>query len=124
MSLRAVGEGHISSIEFRTGTVDMAGEVRLDDPGKFLGHGHHSPGPYTKRLFHAKLAERGCDNQTAALVLDRLEPVFGPADLDLAIASLHSDLLSRAAVRDAVAGIRWVAANNYTVEFPIGTQMS
>ena len=118
MSLRAVSEGHISSIEFRTGTVDMAGEVRLDHPGKFLGHGHYSPGPYTKRIFHAKLAERGCDNQTAALLLDPLEPVFGPADLDLAIASLHSDLLSRPAVRDAVAGIRWVAANNYTVEFP------
>jgi predicted GH43/DUF377 family glycosyl hydrolase len=123
MSLRAVSEGHISSIEFRTGTVDMAGEVRLDDPGKFLGHGHYSPGPYTKRIFHAKLAERGCDNQTAALLLDPLEPVFGPADLDLAIASLHSELLSRAAVRDAVAGIRWVAANNYTVEFPIATQI-
>ena len=123
MSLRAVSEGHISSIEFRTGTVDMAGEVRLDHPGKFLGHGHYSPGPYTKRIFHAKLAERGCDNQTAALLLDPLGPVFGPADLDLAIASLHSDLLSRAAVRDAVAGIRWVAANNYTVEFPIGTQI-
>ncbi len=77
MSLRAVGEGHISSIEFRTGTVDAAGEVRLDDQGKLLGYGHHSPGPYTKRLFHAKLAERGDDNQAAALVLDRLGPVFG-----------------------------------------------
>ena len=124
MSLRAVGEGHLSSIEFRTGTVDAAGEVRLDDPGKFLGQGHHSPGPYAKSLFHAKLAERGCDNQTAALVLERLGPVFGPVDLELAIASLHSDLLSRPAVRDALAGIRWVEANNYTVEFPIGTQIS
>ncbi|HTW10532.1 MAG TPA: glycoside hydrolase family 130 protein [Acidimicrobiales bacterium] len=124
MSLRAIGEGHISSIEFRTGTVDGAGEVRLDDPGKFVGHGHWSPGPYNKRLFHAKLAERGCDNQAATLVLDRLDPVFGPADLDLAISSLHSDLLSRAAVRDAVVGLRWVAANNYAIEFPTGTQIS
>ncbi len=80
MSLRAVSEGHISSIEFRTGIVGTAGEVRLDDTGKFLGQGRHSPGPYTKSIFHAKLAERGCDNQTAALLLDRLEPVFGPAD--------------------------------------------
>ncbi len=124
MSLRAVGEGHVSSIEFRTGTVDVDGDVRLDDPGQFSECGRPSPGPYTKRLFHSKLAERGCDNQTAALVLDRLAPVFGPAELDVAIASLHSDLLSRAAVRDAVVGIRWVAANNYTVEFPIGTQMA
>jgi predicted GH43/DUF377 family glycosyl hydrolase len=124
MSLRAVGEGHVSSIEFRTGTVDVAGDVRLDDPGKFLGCGRPSPGPYTRRLFHSKLAERGCDNQAAALVLDPLGPVFGPAELDVAIASLHSDLLSRAAVRDAIIGIRWVAANNYTLEFPIGTQIA
>jgi len=124
MSLRAVGEGHISSIEFRTGIVDVAGDVRVDDPGKFLGHGHYSPGPYTQSLFHAKLAERGCDNQAAALVLDRVGPVFGPAELDVAIASLPSELLPRATVRDAVVGIRWVAANNYTVEFPIGTQIS
>ena len=124
MSLRAVGEGHVSAIEFRTGTVDGAGEVRLDDPGKFIGHGQYSPGPFTKRLFHAKLAERGCDNQAAALVLDRLGPVFEPADLDLAISSVHSELLSRAAVREAVAGLSWVAANNYAIEFPIGTQVS
>jgi len=123
MSLRAVGEGHISSIEFRTGTVDAVGEVRLDDPGTFVGCGRYSPGPYTRQLFHAKLAERGCDNQAAALVLDRLGPNFGTRELDDAIATLHPDLHSRAAVREAVTGIRWVAANNYSVEFPAGTQI-
>jgi predicted GH43/DUF377 family glycosyl hydrolase len=123
MSLRAVGEGHISSIEFRTGTVDAAGEVRLDDPGPFLGCGQHPPGPYTRQLFHAKLAERGCDNQAAALVLDRLGADFGKTELDEAIVALHPDLHSRAVVRDAVLGIRWVAANNYGVEFPADTQI-
>lgn len=34
MSLRAVGEGHVSSICFRTGVVDAAGEVRLDPQGR------------------------------------------------------------------------------------------
>ena len=124
MSLRAVGEGHISSIEFRTGTIDGAGDVRLDDPGAFVGRGKPSPGPFTRRLFHAKLAERGCDNQAAALVLDRLAPHFGQRELDDAIAALHPDLHSRAAVREAVVGIRWVAANNYSVEFPAGTQIA
>jgi predicted GH43/DUF377 family glycosyl hydrolase len=124
MSLRAVGEGHISSIEFRTGTIDAAGEVYLDDPGPFVGRGQHSPGPYTRSLFHAKLAERGCDNQAAALVLDRLGPHFGKRELEDAIAELHPDLLSRAVVREAVLGIRWVAANNYSVEFPAGTQIA
>ncbi len=33
MSLRAVGEGHLSSLEFRSGTVAEDGEVALDPPG-------------------------------------------------------------------------------------------
>ena len=124
MSLRAVGEGHISSIEFRTGTVGPAGAVRLDAPGKFPECGNYSPGPYSRELFHAKLAERGCDNQAASQVLDHLGPVFGPAELDSALEALHPDLLSRATVREAVRGIRWVAANNYTVEFPAETEIA
>ena len=34
MSLRATGEGHISSIEFRTGTVDKKGDVVVDEPSR------------------------------------------------------------------------------------------
>ena len=117
MSLRAVGEGHISSIEFRTGIIGPAGAVRLDAAGKFPECGQYSPGPYSRDLFHAKLAERGCDNQAAAQVLDRLEPNFGSAQLESALESLHPDLLSRATVREAIVGIHWVAANNYTVQF-------
>jgi predicted GH43/DUF377 family glycosyl hydrolase len=44
MSLRAVGEGHLSSIEFRTGMFGEAG-IRLDEPGRFIdtGRTHHVP---------------------------------------------------------------------------------
>ena len=44
MSLRAVGEGHLSSIEFRTGTFGEAG-IRFDEPGRFIdtGRTHHVP---------------------------------------------------------------------------------
>jgi len=36
LSLRAVGEGHISSIEFRSGVVDKDGTVKLDEETGFL----------------------------------------------------------------------------------------
>jgi predicted GH43/DUF377 family glycosyl hydrolase len=124
MSLRAVGEGHISSIEFRTGIIGSGGAVRLDTPGKFPECGQNSPGPYSRHLFHAKLAERGCDNQAAAQVLDGLEPTFGPKELESALESLHPDLLSRSTVREAIVGIHWVAANNYTVQFPPATHIA
>lgn len=41
MSARAVGEGHISSIEFRTG-VFSGDDVRIDDPGRYLSTGRAS----------------------------------------------------------------------------------
>jgi hypothetical protein len=34
MSLRAIGEGHRSSIEFRTGAIDAHGAIALDEPGR------------------------------------------------------------------------------------------
>ena len=39
MSLRAVGEGHRSSIEFRTGVMGSGGAIELDDPGPYLEAG-------------------------------------------------------------------------------------
>ncbi|MFI7671128.1 glycoside hydrolase family 130 protein [Nocardia sp. NPDC049526] len=39
MSVRALGEGHLSSIEFRTGTVAQHDSVRLDKPSPFLDTG-------------------------------------------------------------------------------------
>ncbi|MGB2866957.1 MAG: glycoside hydrolase family 130 protein [Bacteroidota bacterium] len=36
MSLRATGEGHISSIEFRTGTIDERGKVEIDPHQPFV----------------------------------------------------------------------------------------
>ena len=36
MSLRAVGEGHLSSIEFRSGVLDADGGIAIDEPGPHL----------------------------------------------------------------------------------------
>ena len=35
MSLRATGEGHVSSIVFRRGVVDADGRVSVDPPGQY-----------------------------------------------------------------------------------------
>lgn len=35
LSLRATGEGHVSSVAFRSGVVGAAGELRLDPPGRY-----------------------------------------------------------------------------------------
>jgi predicted GH43/DUF377 family glycosyl hydrolase len=118
MSLRAVGEGHLSCIEFRTGVVGPGPLVRLDDPGDVLVGGHRRPPLYDRNLFRGKLAELGEDRESAAFVLDSLPERFTPADLDGAVAALDEQILTRNTARQTIERIRWVAASNYDVEFP------
>jgi hypothetical protein len=56
MSTRAVGEGHISSIGFRSGVIGPAGEMVFDPTSPFAFTGARTPNPaYVKRLFAEKL---------------------------------------------------------------------
>ena len=48
MSLRAAGEGHISSIEFRSGVIDAASTVRFDPLGTTLVTGDRTPPAATR----------------------------------------------------------------------------
>ena len=118
MSLRAVGEGHLSCIEFRTGVVGPGPAVRLDDPGTVLVPGRRQTPLYDRNLFHGKLAELGGDRESAALVLDSLPDRFSPADLDAAVAALDEQILTRSTARQVIEHIRRVAACNYDVDFP------
>ena len=45
LSLRATGEGHISSITFRSGVIDAENRIRMDEPTRFVD----GPGPGAQR---------------------------------------------------------------------------
>ena len=36
LSLRATGEGHVSSITFRSGVIDAGSRIRMDEPTRFV----------------------------------------------------------------------------------------
>jgi predicted GH43/DUF377 family glycosyl hydrolase len=58
LSLRATGEGHISSITFRSGVVDLEGNVAIDAPTPYcLGPAHLPDASIEKPLFERKLHE-------------------------------------------------------------------
>jgi len=58
LSLRATGEGHISSTTFRTGVVDSAGNVRIDAPTRYALEPAGAPNAsFEKGLFERKLRE-------------------------------------------------------------------
>lgn len=119
MSLRAVGEGHISSIELRSGVLDAAGALHFEPPGDRLVTGSRSsPERYDRDQFRTKLTELGVWNALAQSVLSRLPASFTPAELE---ASLHH--LERQSAPDAMSWetekiIRVLAASNYVTRFP------
>ena len=59
MSARAIGEGHVSSVEFRTGLVTAAGLVHIDAPGRGLGTPELRTAVHQQSAFWARLTELG-----------------------------------------------------------------
>jgi len=117
MSLRAVGEGHLSSIEFRSGTIGGKSGIRLDPPGRFLDTGSRRPVSYDRAIFADKLAELGHTDENARFLWTRLPSRFTAAELDAVLAELSGQHLTRedsAALADRA---RWLVASTYSVEF-------
>lgn len=124
MSLRAVGEGHVSSIEFRSGHVDAEGELHLDSPGPYLVTGQRTPpASYQKHLFRAKLQELGVWNDLSAEVLSRLPDDFRQVELEGSLAILEAR--GAAAIGyETIKIIRVLASSNYVTEFPADSELA
>jgi len=82
MSLRCVGEGHISSVVFRRGVIDSGGNITMEPMGRY-----HEPlrrvenHPFSKARFRVRLAEMGVRDTVADTVLGPLDDPFTLEDL-------------------------------------------
>jgi len=124
LSTRGVGEGHRSSIGFRTGAVSATGEIRMDRAAPYPTAGDVTPALHDRAVFHAKLAEIDDDRENAAFVLDSLPDQFDITQLDERIAALEADVATRRNTAQTVRHLRDVAASSYSVEFPAATYIS
>jgi predicted GH43/DUF377 family glycosyl hydrolase len=119
MSMRAVGEGHISSIEFRSGTIAANGGVTFDPPGRHLHAGRRAdPAWYDKQLFHGKLDELGAANEISASVLARLPARFTPAELEDGLLWLEHHGPAHAIRYETAKVMHVLAASSYVTSFP------
>jgi predicted GH43/DUF377 family glycosyl hydrolase len=124
LSLRAIGEGHLSSIEFRSGVIDASGDIVLDEPSRFTTIGERREPLYHRDSFGAKLRELGVLNEIAGLVLDPLPARFTLGQLEVAIADLDEHGVDRVVAFETTRIIHWVAASNYSIEFAHGSDLS
>ena len=119
LSLRATGEGHISSITFRTGTVSAQHRITLTPPVPFAAEPERvSNAAYAKGLFAHKLEEAGVQNDFCRRVLEQLHEDFTLKELRqvLLASGLTADTSDATATR-AARGILLLAESNYEVNF-------
>lgn len=125
MSVRAVGEGHISSIEFRTGVIDGSSRMTFDALGRHLVTGDRSPPTsYDKPSFRAKLIELDAGNEVAWAVLDALPDRFTLAELEQSLGALEREGPPHAIRYETAKIIRVLAASSYVVTFPADSALS
>jgi predicted GH43/DUF377 family glycosyl hydrolase len=119
MSLRATGEGHISSITFRSGIVDGENRITINEPTRFVTTPEVVPdAKYDKTLFCRKLSELGLGASFTEHALAQLNREFTLEQLE---ASLHAALRENGAQRQAAApivkGIIALAKSNYQITY-------
>lgn len=118
MTVRAVGEGHISSVELRTGVIDALDVVRFDPPPRVAVLPTATPTTYVREVFAQQLRVLGGDRANSEFVLDALPVTFTRRDLDLALIELRDQRLTRGSAVRTIERFEWIAACNYAIEFP------
>ena len=123
MSLRGVGDGHISSIEFRVGIIDVEGRITLDPPPEYATLATPTPPEWSRAAFEHQLHDAWGDRASADFVLGALPARFGREQLDGALQALRDQPLTRVAASRTVEQFEWIAACSYDVEFPTASQV-
>ncbi|MEM9252132.1 MAG: glycoside hydrolase family 130 protein [Planctomycetota bacterium] len=119
MSLRATGEGHVSSIVFRTGHVTANGDVEFDDPSPYSGRLRiQQDKTYDKHLFFLKLIEMAAYSDACRVVLDALPQRFTLPDLERTLAQINTRNHKPDSFDETARNMRWLARSNYTLDVP------
>ena len=118
MTVRAVGEGHLSSVELRTGIADASSRIQFDPSPVVAVLPSRGETQYSRASFERQLSDLGGDRTNSDFVLDALPPSFSRHELDLALQDLRVQRLTRGAAVRTIERFEWIAECSYRVEFP------
>jgi len=125
MSLRATGEGHVSSIVFRRGVIDTNNHIVIETdspvsrPLKRLEE--HE---YEAKTFRRTLADIGAMNDVASRLLDRLGDRFTLQDLSTEVEEQIGSLDSPSDAEECAENMLCLARSNYRLVIPAGAYPS
>ncbi len=119
MSLRAIGEGHVSSIVFRSGVLDRHNTFFFDPNSNYVERPDvRLNRVYDRHLFQLKLNEMEACNGITDRLLNQLPENFTYDDLKEKIGALSERPISSEARQNATFEIMyWLANSNYEMSF-------
>jgi len=126
LSFRATGEGHISSIIFRSGIINKNNKIAIEPPGKMLESPEQVKNhTYHKDSFQRKLQEmRDCSSLAYPIIMKKLTDTFTYEELkryvDETIIVVHNDPESLVLLNE----IMWLASSHYEMDFSVDTAIS
>jgi predicted GH43/DUF377 family glycosyl hydrolase len=124
MSIRAVGEGHVSSIVFRTGLISASGEVTVEPSSKYAtSTGNRFTILRTKLVQHAATMA-GLKSEELSAIFGGLPEFFTPEQLASGLAKLPAMRLHDPDMMRIVEEIHAIARASYEVEFREESELS
>jgi predicted GH43/DUF377 family glycosyl hydrolase len=125
MSLRATGEGHVSSIVFRTGVVTKDGQLRFDPLSQYASIlRQREDRMYEKRLFKHKLMEMGAYDSGTRLVMEEMPEHFTLSQLDHKMQQIWERPDRPNLFDESRENMLWLAQSNYHLELPLQAEPS
>jgi predicted GH43/DUF377 family glycosyl hydrolase len=119
MSLRATGEGHVSSILFHVGIIDERGKIELEPPGaSFRPLQAFVPDDFEKARFRRDLATLGVPADDVRRILERLGERFTRDDLARAIEEARGAEQASGFLEEAGDSLIAATQANYRLELP------
>ncbi|MDC0601828.1 glycoside hydrolase family 130 protein [Aliiglaciecola sp.] len=119
MSLRATGEGHVSSIVFRTGIIGIRNKIEFDQSSHYVETAVRKLNPdYDKHLFIRKLNELNATNDITEQLFNQLPEHFNFDQLQVQIDKMfHQPSFDVDQMHEAITPINWLANSNYKLKF-------
>ena len=125
LSLRATGEGHISSIEFRTGVIQRDHSIQMEATTPLVTLPEVDPRPtFQKVAFLHKLNAMGVENEWSTTVMRQLPDSFTPDELEKELSITDNTVLNSHDAQRTVECMHWLAESNYEIHFSSATTVS
>ncbi len=127
LSFRATGEGHISSIVFREGTIDKDNNISIEPVGKMLAEAERIKRyVYDKKSFIRKLDEMQDFHNVVppAIVLDKLGDKFTYGELKKCVEETKKTVPVSITKEAIFNQIMWLASSHYELEFSLDSALS